>query len=141
MLRMLRPTFVLRVLALGALIFCAPMIFAADETPAVHADALEDAPSDSIPSLGLAPSLNALLTAQTSVTCEPTAGFEDNCSDGLDNDCDGCVDYNDIDCGVIGCIVCNGVGAACCAKGQPCQLGTECCSGSCKGKPGAKTCR
>ena len=35
----------------------------------------------------------------------------------------------------------NGGGGSCIAKGASCSTGTECCSGSCGGKPGSRTCR
>lgn len=32
--------------------------------------------------------------------CVPTANYEDQCFDGVDNDCDGQVDRLDVDCGL-----------------------------------------
>ena len=52
------------------------------------------------------------------------------CGDGIDNDCDGQTDEG---CSTGGCTV-GGAGA-------PCSANSDCCSGSCKGKPGAKTCK
>jgi len=65
-------------------------------------------------------------------TCTPTEAFEVSCSDGLDNDCDGAVDANDTDCQ--GTCSLGGLGASCTANSQ-------CCSNTCKGKPGKKTCK
>ena len=52
-----------------------------------------------------------------------TAGPENNCLDGIDNDCDEAVDQDDPDCQ-----------AACRDSGQPCMNADQCCSGKCKGK-------
>ncbi len=38
------------------------------------------------------------------------------------------------------CLI-NGGGGSCAAKGSSCSLDSECCSGSCGGKPGSRTCR
>ncbi len=65
--------------------------------------------------------------------CFITEQPESSCSDGLDNDCDGLVDGNDLDCQ-----------APVCTLGQPgdsCSSRSDCCSGTCKGKKGKKTCR
>lgn len=55
------------------------------------------------------------------------------CNDGIDNDCDGLVDAADPTCQSSGCDLLP-------AK-SPCTTNDQCCSGSCKGKPGAKTCK
>ena len=92
------------------------------------------------PSLGFAPDLSRLLST---LECVPTTNFEQACNDGIDNDCDGLIDFDDPDCYVVGCPYGGGgdVGIACCANGVFCQVGADCCSGFCRGKPGAKTCR
>lgn len=58
------------------------------------------------------------------------------CSDGIDNDCDGTMDCSDADCSTDpACTMsCGAVGAAC-------DTNTDCCSGKCRGKPGAMRCR
>jgi hypothetical protein len=47
------------------------------------------------------------------------------CGNGFDEDCNG----SDLAC------------PTCAPAGNACSSGSQCCSGSCKGKPGAKTCR
>ena len=68
--------------------------------------------------------------------CTPTESVETSCSDGLDNDCDGDVDAADSDCDT-------GGGGACTllTKGASCTVGSQCCSGNCKGKSGDKSCK
>jgi len=71
--------------------------------------------------------------------CVPTEPTELSCNDGLDNDCDGFVDCADSDCSADP--ACTGGG---CTLGQPgdsCTVNADCCSNSCKGKPGQKTCK
>jgi hypothetical protein len=63
-------------------------------------------------------------------SCTMTEPFEMSCGDGLDNDCDGAIDLADTDCQT-----------GCSPAGTGCSSGAECCSGSCKGKPGARTCK
>ncbi|MBI4090978.1 MAG: trypsin-like peptidase domain-containing protein [Candidatus Komeilibacteria bacterium] len=63
--------------------------------------------------------------------CTVTENPEVSCSDGVDNDCDGATDSNDSDC----------FGGSCTPAGQLCTANSECCSNSCKGKPGAKKCK
>ena len=61
-------------------------------------------------------------------------GAAENCSNGIDDDCDGDVDSNDADCQL-----CIDPGA-----GQPCTSTTNCCSGvgNCTGgKPSNRVCR
>jgi hypothetical protein len=47
------------------------------------------------------------------------------CGNGVDEDCNG----SDLTC------------PTCAAIGSACTSASQCCSGSCKGKPGAKTCK
>ena len=66
--------------------------------------------------------------------CGNPPATETACADGADEDCDGATDCADADCS----------GTAACSCGQPgdaCGAGADCCSGRCKGKRGAKTCR
>jgi hypothetical protein len=62
--------------------------------------------------------------------CIPTENPEVSCTDTLDNDCDGLTDGADPDCQ-----------PACLPPGSSCTANSQCCSGSCKGRPGQKTCR
>ena len=58
--------------------------------------------------------------AHTSQTCEMTEAAETNCEDGLDTDCDGWADCEDVDCSGVGdCPVC---GEAANIEGQPVAL-------------------
>ena len=57
------------------------------------------------------------------------------CDDGVDNDCDGLTDTDDLDCP--GGEVCVGPKL----KGESCEADNECCSNKCKGKPDNKTCK
>ncbi len=72
-------------------------------------------------------------------TCTPTEPSEVSCTDGLDNDCDGAVDCADSDCAADPS--CGGGGCTLGQPGDPCTSNADCCSNSCKGKPGAKTCK
>ena len=69
--------------------------------------------------------------------CTATGPEAGNCGDGQDNDCDGFVDCLDSDCASDPlCSSCS-LGD----PGDPCTSGSQCCSGICKGKRGAKTCK
>jgi len=52
--------------------------------------------------------------------CGAPPSTETNCTDGVDNDCDGQTDGNDPDC-------------ACGAKGTSCSVDADCCSNKCRG--------
>lgn len=56
------------------------------------------------------------------------------CTDGVDNDCDTLGDCSDPDCGADPACLCS-------PKYAPCLANVDCCSNSCKGKSGRKTCR
>jgi hypothetical protein len=58
--------------------------------------------------------------------CKVTENPEATCDDGVDNDCDGSTDEDDIDCTVGGC-----TGAQ---LGDSCSRDRDCCSNTCKGK-------
>ncbi len=62
--------------------------------------------------------------------CTATENPETSCSDGQDNDCDGATDGADSDCATGGL-----------PTGEACIVNSDCASNSCKGKPGAKTCK
>ncbi|RPH95287.1 MAG: serine protease [Lysobacterales bacterium] len=62
--------------------------------------------------------------------CTPTGPAESDCSDGVDNDCDGDTDASDVDCATGGL-----------PPGSPCQVNADCASNHCKGKPGQKICK
>lgn len=66
-----------------------------------------------------------------SADCGASPSTEVDCSDGVDNDCDGTIDGDDIDCLVSSCLLLD----------ELCSFDEECCSGKCKGKPGEETCR
>lgn len=56
------------------------------------------------------------------------------CNDGIDNDCDNAIDCNDSNCSGSPSCSCLPLGSSCTSNGQ-------CCSNSCKGPPGGKTCK
>lgn len=66
--------------------------------------------------------------------CTPSAEV---CNDGNDNDCDGNTDCADSDC--TGDPACGGGG--CSPVGASCTVNSDCCSNSCKGPNGRKTCK
>lgn len=77
--------------------------------------------------------------------CTPTTA---SCTDGIDNDCDGLVDCNDTNGGNEDCSsdpACQGGGGCINPGGAPagasCTNNSDCCSDSCKGRPGHQTCR
>jgi len=58
----------------------------------------------------------------------------ENCSDGVDNDCDGATDCADSNCsGSPACV--------CTPNGSSCTVNADCCSNKCKGPASGKTCR
>jgi hypothetical protein len=58
--------------------------------------------------------------------CGAPESFESDCSDGIDNDCDGYTDCDDEDCtGDSNCM------GGCLPKKAACSSNTECCSGDC----------
>jgi cyanophycinase len=61
--------------------------------------------------------------------CGAPPATETDCSDGIDNDCDGDIDSDDSDCG------------SCLPPGSPCSSSSECCSDKCVGKPGSGSCK
>ena len=73
---------------------------------------------------------------ETGCTCAADCGAPpaEQCSGGVDEDCDGAVDCADTDCAANPSCACAPAGAACVGN-------SDCCSNSCKGPPGGKTCR
>lgn len=64
----------------------------------------------------------------------PPADEGGACSDGVDNDCDGASDCDDAECAA-------DAACSCQPKGASCVDAAECCSGSCKGRTGRKSCK
>jgi hypothetical protein len=62
--------------------------------------------------------------------CGTPPASESACANGIDDDCDGAVDGTDTNCG-----------SGCLSIGAACVVSNDCCSGSCKGRPGAHTCK
>jgi len=59
--------------------------------------------------------------------CGTPLSSETNCSDGIDDDCDGFIDCLDADCtNELSCGDCG-------TKGSPCATAADCCSGDCRG--------
>jgi len=91
---------------------------------------------------GVAPSCGdgACNGSETRCTCAGDCGAapatETSCTDSIDNDCDGLTDCSDTaQCAASpNCAPCSAVGASCTSS-------AACCSGNCKGKAGAQTCR
>ena len=67
--------------------------------------------------------------------CGAPPEWEFDCSDGLDEDCDGSADCDDEDCAD------DPACPACLSPGVSCTTDEECCSNKCKGKPGRRSCR
>jgi hypothetical protein len=64
------------------------------------------------------------------IDCGSPPSTETQCSDGVDNDCDGLVDGDDPDCQL-----------SCGDVGSSCTTDSDCCSNKCRGRPGAQTCK
>jgi len=101
---------------------------------------MDDQVSTYHPTLGLPPPGcgDAVCDPGEACSCAADCGSpptsESQCSDGIDNDCDGSVDCSDSNCSAAPtCSSCLGSGAGC-------SSGSQCCSGNCKGKPGSRTC-
>lgn len=62
--------------------------------------------------------------------CGPPPPVETNCSDEIDNDCDGLIDDEDPDCQ-----------ADCLPAGSTCFVDQDCCSEKCVGRPGNRKCQ
>jgi hypothetical protein len=65
--------------------------------------------------------------------CSPTT---ENCTDGIDNDCDGAVDCADSNCSSD-----PSCSTGCSPAGASCTANSDCCSNKCRGRAGNKTCR
>ncbi len=85
---------------------------------------------------GLIQAQAAYQALQSGNQCSVTETPESSCSDGIDNDCDGLLDSQDSDCQ-------NGGGGVCDLgqKADACTSDADCCSKTCRGKPGANTCK
>jgi lysophospholipase L1-like esterase len=83
------------------------------------------------------PTENACVCA---VDCGPPAATEWNCSDGLDEDCDGLVDCGDFDCAAdTACVeICDGDGV--CEPGEDCDNCASDCDGLSRGRPSGRFC-
>lgn len=64
------------------------------------------------------------------IDCGEPPATEMQCSDGLDDDCDGLVDDADPDCQ-----------SSCLPKNEPCTEDSQCCSGNCAGPAGRRSCK
>jgi hypothetical protein len=66
--------------------------------------------------------------------CGPPDATETSCTNGIDDDCNGMTDCADA--------VCTGDTAcpSCLAQDEPCTSNKDCCSNSCRGRGGSKTC-
>ena len=69
--------------------------------------------------------------------CGSPPASETDCTDGADADCDGFADCDDLDCS--NAPACQGCTLA--QVGDPCATDSDCCSGKCRGRSGAKTCK
>jgi hypothetical protein len=67
--------------------------------------------------------------------CGPPAASETSCTNSLDDDCNGAVDCDDASCAT------DPACRQCVAVGGPCGGDVECCTGKCRGRAGAKTCK
>ena len=95
--------------------------------------------------------------------CTPTEPTEASCGNGLDDDCDGAIDGDDLDCAGVCAPTqsretscgngldddCDGLidaadpdcAPTCRPSRASCSSDAQCCSGQCRGKPGKQTCR
>jgi hypothetical protein len=72
------------------------------------------------------------------VDCGPPPYTETVCSDGFDDDCDGDIDCDDVDC--LGDTACPYCGDAICDPGEDCNSCGDDCAGVTKGKPSGRYC-
>jgi lysophospholipase L1-like esterase len=80
--------------------------------------------------------------------CGPPPSSEANCSDGIDNDCDGDTDSADSDCAAVGCgdsvcdpgEDCNTCPADCISRSRPTALAYCCGDGTCENAENATNC-
>ena len=75
---------------------------------------------------------------ETPCSCAADCGSPpaENCSNGVDDDCDGATDCADSDCA--NAPSCR---AVCAVAGSRCSVDADCCSLTCRGKRGAQTCK